>query len=501
MLKHCTTKKEKVTELLYLLVRICVVALVALCFAPGLNPAKLLSAEYINGNMSLFTSAISYTKLRAFARQALRMGMLQEATFQLLWISCIAALVGICIAIVGACTSLGNNKLRRLGNWFTIGGSVVGFVGLYGIYESYYRFLYPTDANGYLSYPMAAESYLADFAPQYAVGNIVLIILFAVLLISAVAVQILTPKAAKEDRFEMPTRFRLFLMFLPFLALAFVFCYLPLYGWRYGFFEYYPSKTLQWEDFVGLKYLKMLVENEATRSDIVRVLRNTLAMSGLGIATSWVAMAFAIFLSEIKCGPFRRFVQTFTTVPNFISWVLVYAIAYAMFYSDGFINTFLKATDINSAADTNYLMGNDFIWLKMLAWGMWKGTGWSAIIYIAGISGIDQQLYEAATVDGAGRFQKMWHVTLPGLLPTYCVMLLMSIAGILSNGMDQYLVFENAQNKDTILVLDLYIYHLGLEDGLIELSTLIGMLKSVISIVLLFGANAISKAIRGESII
>ena len=136
-----------------------------------------------------------------------------------------------------------------------------------------------------------------------------------------------------------------------------------------------------------------------------------------------------------------------------------------------------------------------------MGWGTWKGVGWSAIIYIAGISGIDQSLYEAATVDGAGRFQKMWHITVPGLLPTFFVLLLMAIAGILSNGLDQYLVFENAENRSSIRVLDLYVYRLGIGSGSIPLSTVVGMFKSVISVILLFGANAISKALRGESIV
>jgi len=226
-------------------------------------------------------------------------------------------------------------------------------------------------------------------------------------------------------------------------------------------------------------------------------------MSGLGIATSWCPMAFAIFLCEIKNMKFRRVIQTFTTIPNFISWVMVYAIAFAIFSTDGFINTFLSATGSLAAGQTgvNYLMGNSAIWLKMLLWGMWKGIGWSAIIYIAGISGIDQQLYEAATVDGAGRFARMWHVTVPGLMPTYFVMLLMSIANILSNGMDQYLVFENTQNKATIEVLDLYVYYLGIGNGNIPLSTVVGMVKSLVSVILLFVANRISKSIRGESIV
>ena len=150
----------------------------------------------------------------------------------------------------------------------------------------------------------------------------------------------------------------------------------------------------------------------------------------------------------------------------------------------------------------NYLLGNSHMWLKMWGWGTWKGVGWSAIIYIAGISGIDQSLYEAATVDGAGRFQKMWHVTLPGLLPTFFVLLLMSIANILTNGLDQYLCFSTAQNAQSLRVLDLYVYQLGMgSSGSIPLSTVVGMFKSVISVVLLFAANGASKLLRGESII
>ena len=210
-------------------------------------------------------------------------------------------------------------------------------------------------------------------------------------------------------------------------------------------------------------------------------------------------MFFAIFLTEAKSAKFKRFVQTFTTIPNFISWVLVYAIAFAIFSTDGFVNTLINSMGGSSTA--NYLQSTSHMWIKMLAWGMWKGVGWSAIIDISGIAGIDQQLYEAATVDGAGRFQKMRNVTLPGLLPTYVVMLVMSIAGVLSNGMDQYLVFSNAMNKDIIEVLDLYVYNLGIGNGSIPLSTVVGMTKSIVSIFLLFIANSASKLIRGSSVV
>ena len=172
----------------------------------------------------------------------------------------------------------------------------------------------------------------------------------------------------------------------------------------------------------------------------------------------------------------------------------MYTIAIAIFSPEGFINSM-------TGGSTNYLMGDNFTWLKMLAWGTWKGIGWSAIIYIAGISGIDRQLYDAAHVDGANRFQRIWNVTLPGLMPTYMVMLLLSIAGMLSNGLDQYLVFSNASNLEHMQVLDLYVYKLGIQGGSYPLSVVIGMAKSIISVVLLFMANSVSKIVRKESII
>ena len=230
------------------------------------------------------------------------------------------------------------------------------------------------------------------------------------------------------------------------------------------------------------------------------MLRNTLAMSGLSLLTSWLPMAFAIFLTQVQSKRFRRVVQTCTTIPNFMGWVIVYAVALAIFSTDGFINSFLNSV-MGIAADTNYLMSDSHMWLKMLCWNLWKGIGWSAIIYISSITSIDPGLYEAADVDGAGRFHKMWYITVPSLLPTFFVLLLMSIANILSNGMDQYLVFSNAMNAKSLEVLDLYVYNLGIGSGQIPMSTAIGMFKSVISVCLLFAANTFSKKMRGESII
>ncbi|MDR1530712.1 MAG: ABC transporter permease subunit [Clostridiales bacterium] len=292
-------------------------------------------------------------------------------------------------------------------------------------------------------------------------------------------------------------------MLLPFLVLVTLFAYLPLYGWRYAFFNYRPGIPLKMSDFVGLDWFKSIVALPARRAEILRVMRNTLAMSGLGIATSWLPMVFAMFLSEIKSARYKKLVQTFTTIPNFISWVLVYSFAFVLFSVDaGLVNRLLMNLGIVDRG-INFLLSPNHIWLKMTGWGIWKGLGWGAIIYIAAISGIDQELYEAARVDGAGRFRQMWNITVPGLLPTYFVLLMLSIAGLINNGMDQYLVFKNAMNKDTIEVLDLYVYNLGFGQGTtgIPFATAVSMLKSIISLALLFAANGLSKLVRGESVV
>lgn len=482
------TAAEKISDVIYWLMRAAVVLNVVILFFPAFNPARL--SVMINKNLSLFSCGVSYKNIVSNFGVAFRKGWVSEASFHNLNIASMIIIAAVVIAAAGGCMSLGNNKLKRLGLIFSTAGGVIEIGALVWIRSIAYEIAV-----------QAAEAGKVDKVGAQLPNSVNLFIALGVIfVVCSVANFFLVPRPRSKDIYDMEPRFQLFLMMLPIIALAFVFSYLPLYGWRYAFFDYKSGQDLTADNFVGLKWFTSLLQNEATKKDIVKVLTNTLAMSGLGIATSWVPMFFAVFLSEIKNSTFRRFVQTFTTIPNFISWVLVYAIALAIFSPDGFINTMLSAVTGEPHA-TNYLMDTSHMWLKMLAWGLWKGVGWSAIIYIASISGIDQGLYEAATVDGAGRFAKMWYITIPELIPTYCVLLLMSVANILSNGMDQYLVFSNAMNREQIQVLDLYVYNLGIGSGLIPLSTVIGMVKSIISVILLFLANGISKAIRGESIV
>lgn len=486
--KEPVKSKGKLSEYLYIPYRLLVIIQFVILFLPSISPARV--SGLIKRSTSLLTSGFMYSALIENMGRPLKKEWILESSVKLLHYSSLIICIGILLCVAGACFSMGKHKCKVIANLLGTFGSLISLISMIGIYQAYLQVVSQANLTDHVDKvePMFPESFMP------------IAVLFLLMFIVSVAELVLNGWFVKGEKLEMEMQYKLFLMFLPFLILAFVFSYLPLWGWRYAFFDYSAGDTLSMDNFVGLKWFKQLVSNAQTVKDMGRVMKNTLAMSFLGIATSWLPMAFAIFLSEIKSPRFRRFVQTFTTIPNFISWVLVFAIAFAIFSTDGFVSSLLMNLGIWQSGK-NFLMNGSHTWLKMWAWGTWKGVGWSAIIYIAGISGIDQQLYEAATVDGAGRFQKMWHVTLPGLLPTFSVLLLMSIAGILSNGMEQYLVFENTANTNSIMVLDLYVYQMGIVKGIIPLSTVVGMLKSIVSVTLLFIANKVSKMIRGESII
>ena len=293
---------------------------------------------------------------------------------------------------------------------------------------------------------------------------------------------------------------KLFLLILPFLILSFLFSYFPLHGWIYAFFDYKAPLKLSQCDFVGLKWFKTLFSNSTQVKQLIQVMKNTFAMSLLGIATSFLPVLFAVFLNEIKCKWFKNLVQTLTTLPNFISWTLVYAVAFSLFSTTGMANSVLQSLGLISEP-IKFLDSGNHVWLSMILWSTWKGLGWGAIMYLAAIAGIDQEMFEAAKVDGAGRWAIIKNITIPSILPTYFVMLMLSIANFLNNGMDQYFVFQNSFNKASIQVLDLYVYNIGMTGKSMSLATAIGILKSLVSVTLLWIVNFASKKTRGETIV
>lgn len=293
--------------------------------------------------------------------------------------------------------------------------------------------------------------------------------------------------------------FKIFLYVLPLILVVIVFCYLPLWGWSFAFFQYQPGRSLFKCKFVGWDNFTALFGNVVMRKNLIRVLRNTFGIHLLGYVFTPLPMLFAIMLSEVRSSKFKKFVQSVTTLPNFISWVILFSLSTSLFGSTGLINTIGKELGA-SGRIVNILNTDEHVWLIQVLLQQWKSLGWNSIIYFAAIAGIDQQLYEAAMVDGAGRWKRIWHITIPQLIPTYFVLLIMSIGNFLNTGVDQYLAFGNALNKEFIEVLDLYVYNLGVGSGQISFSIAVGMMKSLVAFVMFFMANSLSKKVRGTSV-
>lgn len=284
-----------------------------------------------------------------------------------------------------------------------------------------------------------------------------------------------------------------FFLALPLMALVVLFRYVPLSGWYLAFINYKPGKAILDCEFVGFKYFEMLL----TSRDLKRVMTNTCIFSALYMVMLVIPPTFAILLNELKGKRFSKLSQTAATLPHFVSWVLVYSVFFALFNSEGVVNQFLGLFGTSQ----KWMSRKDAVYgFQSFVWA-WKNVGWKAIIYIAAIAGIDQSLYEAATVDGANRFKCALHITVPGLMPTFLVMFLLAIGDFVSNGMEQYFVFENALITKNIETIELYTYKIGLKRMDYSFATAVGMFQSIISIVLLFIANGASKLIRGESIV
>ncbi len=285
-------------------------------------------------------------------------------------------------------------------------------------------------------------------------------------------------------------RWELFFLVLPLELLVIMMSYVPLFGWTLSFFEYHPGTPLFNNEYVGIKYFVSLFSSR----EVMRAFVNTLVFSGIRFALLLCPMLFAILLNEIKCSGYRKIIQTLTTLPYFISWIIVYSLAFALFSTEGFIT---KAAGMK----ISLLNRTDAVyWFQSLV-NIWKNLGWDAIIYIAAIAGIPLDLYEAAEVDGANRFHAAVYITIPELMNTFLVLMLLFVANFVNNGMDQYYAFSNSIILDKIETLELYTYRVGLQQSDYSFATAAGIIKSMISIVLLFGTNAIAKKVRGTSII
>lgn len=282
----------------------------------------------------------------------------------------------------------------------------------------------------------------------------------------------------------------LILMSLPFVIWVIVFKYIPLWGWSMAFQNFKFSKGLFGQEWVGLKHFIELFQDDR----FYMVLRNTIAMSFLNITIAFVMpILFAILINELRGKLFKSTVQTISYLPHFVSWVIVAGIVTKMLSADGgAINDFLISIHLIEKPIL-FLMQPKLFWWIVLASNIWKEMGWNSILFLAAISGISQELYEAAKVDGAGRFKQMLHITLPGIRPTIVVILVLSIGNLINIGFEQQFLLGNAVVQKTSEVLDLYSLNYGIALGRLSYGTAIGMFKSVVSILLLVSANKVAK--------
>lgn len=305
----------------------------------------------------------------------------------------------------------------------------------------------------------------------------------------------------KKKEVQVKTRFSLNLMWkqryllamsLPFVVWLIIFKYIPLWGWTMAFQEVKPGTFALpvWErKFVGFdNFIKAFTDRLFGQTMI-----NTIGLSLLGIAISTItSIIFALVLNELCFTRFKKITQTVSYLPHFVSWVIIASIAKMLLNDGGALDTVLN-TKLHLMS-TN----SPVFWIVVCFINVWKEMGWDAIIYLSAMAGIDQGLYEAAKVDGAGRLKRIWHVTLPSIKPTIIVLLIMNIGGALNVGMERQMLLSNSIVQDHAMVLSWFAYVRGIGSNNYGLGTAIGMFQSVVGIVLLFIANKVAGMI-GES--
>lgn len=268
-----------------------------------------------------------------------------------------------------------------------------------------------------------------------------------------------------------------------------IFYYLPLAGWLMAFQNYKPKDGLLHSKFIGLAKFQQLFSDVT----FIRTIRNTLAMGVINlIATFIMAIVFAILLNEIKSKGGKKVVQTISYLPHFLSWIIVTGILHDALSGSGIINEVLLKLNLIDQS-INFFAHPGYFWPIVAFANVWKETGWNAIIYLAAITSIDPSLYEAAAIDGAGRFAKIKYVTLPGIKPTIMILLLMNVGNVLNAGFEIQYLLGNGLVQSVSQTIDIYVLKWGISQSDYSIGTAAGIFKSVVSIVLIVIANQIAK--------
>lgn len=291
-------------------------------------------------------------------------------------------------------------------------------------------------------------------------------------------------KRLKDD---MRRNASLYLLVLPVLAFYIIFCYKPMYGAIIAFKRYSPGAGIWGSPWVGFQNFIELFQS----ADFARIFKNTVVISLANIVVGFPApIILALLINEMKIGPFRKITQTVSYMPHFISLVVICALIRNFVGNGGFIQQIVR---FFGGPDGSMLNRSEyFVPIHVLS-GIWQEVGWGSIIYIAALSGIDQQKYEAAQIDGAGKWKQMLYVTLPGLKPTIIIMLILRLGSVLSVGYEKIILLYNPLIYETSDVISTYVYRTGFESQDWSYSTAVGLFNSVINFVILIIANSLSK--------
>ncbi|QAY67635.1 ABC transporter permease [Paenibacillus protaetiae] len=287
----------------------------------------------------------------------------------------------------------------------------------------------------------------------------------------------------------------IYLMILPGLIYFIIFKYVPMFGLVIAFEDYKPFKGVFGSDWVGLDHFRRLF----TQPDFWNILANTLILFGMNLVFYFpVPILLALMLNEVRVSFFKRFFQTLVYLPHFMSWVIIVSISYVMLTMDGgVINELLESLGM---AKINFLLSPEWFRPTYIIQVIWREAGWGTIIYLAAIASVDPQLYEAARMDGAGRFRQIWHITLPAIRSVIIVLLILKIGDVLELGFEHVYLLLNSMNRDVAEIIDTYVYTAGLRQMQFSYSSAVGLFKSVIGLILVMAANKLSKKFGEEGI-
>ncbi|SDX45966.1 sugar ABC transporter permease [Paenibacillus sp. CF384] len=280
------------------------------------------------------------------------------------------------------------------------------------------------------------------------------------------------------------------------VAWMIIFNYIPMYSVIIAFKEFDIIHSVHDAPWVGFQHFREFLEDD----ELPGVIWNTVGMSMIKLIIGFpLPIIFALFLNELRSLKLKKFVQTISYLPHFLSWVILGGILTTWLADVGIINNILIALGFIDEP-ISYLAEPSYFWSIVISSDIWKELGWSAIIYLAAIAGVSPEMYEAATIDGAGRFQKMWFVTLPSIQGTIAILFILAVSGILNSNFDQILVLRNSLNESASNVIDVYVYQTGLLSGRYSYSAAVGLFKSIIALILLIMANQVSKKLNDTSL-